>query len=75
MPASTDTVSKTAVRKVLGRGKFTVAAAATAYEVSAPTARKRVQALLDAGVIEQVENAQTGLRGRPAAQFRVLSGK
>jgi predicted ArsR family transcriptional regulator len=76
------TASKTEVRKVLGRGKFATAEFAAAAGVTAPTARKRITALVEAGVIEALPETRknldaegNALRGRPAALFRVGSGK
>lgn len=81
--ASTDSLpTKTAIRKAVGRGAFVVADAAAAFEVTAPTARKRLAALVEAGVIEVLPETRkntaedgTVLRGRPATQYKVASGK
>jgi predicted ArsR family transcriptional regulator len=76
------TPTKTQVRKTIGRGAFTSLDFAAKAEVSRATARKRIAALLDAGVIEQLPDTAKVLdaegkpqRGRPRTQFRVQSGK
>lgn len=68
-------VTKTALRKAVGRGKFTVADLAEAFEVTAPTARKHITRLAEAGKVEHVGKTETGKRGRPADQYKVASGK
>jgi predicted ArsR family transcriptional regulator len=75
-------LTKTQVRKTIGRGKFTSVEAAEALEVSRPTARRTLRALVEAGVIEALDEHQKvtdedgeAQRGRPRQVFRVAKGK
>lgn len=81
-PVLTAEATKTEVRKVLGRGKFATSEFSAAAGVTAPTARKRISALVEAGVIEALPETRknldaegNALRGRPAALYKVASGK
>lgn len=67
--------TKTALRKAVGRGKFTVKDMAAASEVTTVTARKYVTALVEAGKVEHIGKTETGQRGRPADLYKVTSGK
>lgn len=73
--------TKTALRKAVGRGKFTSVDFAAAAEVSKPVARRRLNALVEAGVLvrldetAKVTNKAGDQRGRPRQVFRVASGK
>lgn len=68
-------VTKTAIRKAVGRKPFTVTELATALEVTSVTARKHIARLVDAEKVEPVAIRQTGKRGRPAQEYKVLAGK
>lgn len=68
-------LTKTDVRKAVGRKAFTVRDLAEALEVTAPTARKHVTRLVEAEKVEHIGKTETGQRGRPADLFRVRAGK
>jgi predicted ArsR family transcriptional regulator len=69
--------TKTAIRKQLGRGKFTSADFAQAADVSKPVARRRLAQLVAAGVLvnldetAKVTNVKGDQRGRPRKVYRV----
>jgi len=73
--------TKTALRKAVGRGKFTAADFAAAADISAPAARRRLRNLTEAGVIERTEDVEKvtnkagDQRGRPRHTFKVAKGK
>lgn len=72
---------KTEIRKSVGRGKFTAAALADAQGIQVRTARTKLRALADEGIVEIVDTQKvtddegTPLRGRPRHLFRVTAGK
>lgn len=74
--------TKTAIRKTIGRRKFTSVEFAEAAEVSRPIARRRLRKLVEDGVVEDLgetakvlnENGEPQ-RGRPRRVFRVAAGK
>lgn len=75
-------VTKTELRKTVGRRKFTSVDFADALEVTRPTARQTLRKLVAEGVIEALPETQKVLndegepqRGRPRQVFRVASGK
>jgi predicted ArsR family transcriptional regulator len=73
-------LTKTQVRKQVGRKAFTIPQFAASTGASVSTARRQVLALAEAGGLEivgQVDpQAREGeKRGRPATQFRVVAGK
>lgn len=65
------TIKKTHIRNTLGRGKFTLKEVIETFEVSKPTARKYLVALIESGDVEQVGVVRTGERGQPAKLYRV----
>lgn len=73
-------ITKTQVRKLVGRGKFEIEDFAEATEVSKSTARRRVLSLVDEGILEQVGTAKRtngdgeATRGRPAHLYRLVQG-
>lgn len=73
--------TKTAIRRTVGRGKFTSLEFAEAADVSRPAARRRLAKLVAEGVIvkldetAKVTNVVGDQRGRPRQVFRVASGK
>lgn len=74
-------ITKTELRKAVGRGKFTVADLAEARGVKPRTAGITARDLLGDGVIEKVgtekvltEDGEPS-RGRPRNVFRVAKGK
>jgi predicted ArsR family transcriptional regulator len=74
-------ITKTALRKTVGRGKFTAGDLATAQGTARVTARQKLARLEDAGLVERVgiqkvltEDGEFG-RGRPATLYRVTKGK
>jgi predicted ArsR family transcriptional regulator len=76
------TLTKTAVRKTVSRGKFTRVEFEQALGVTAPTARRQLRALTEAGVIEALDETQKVTnddgepqRGRPRQVYKVASGK
>lgn len=75
-------LSKTQVRKAVGRGKFSAADLASAIDVSAASARRTLRALVSEGVVEPQEDTEKIVgedgephRGRPRHLFKVASGK
>lgn len=75
-------LSKTAIRKSVGRGKFTVGAFAEGTEVSTPTARRRLAELVSEGIVERLDDTEKVLdedgepqRGRPRHLYKVAKGK
>jgi predicted transcriptional regulator len=73
--------TKTALRKSVGKGKFTSVEFAEAAEVTRPTARKQLAKLVDQGIIvkldetSKVTNVKGDQRGRPRHTYKVASGK
>jgi predicted ArsR family transcriptional regulator len=66
--------SANTIRNAVGRGKFTVPAFAEALEISVPSARLRLERLVEEGVVAQVDQVMTGRRGRPQHLFRLVRG-
>lgn len=76
------TATKTDIRKTVSRGKFTRVEFEQAFGVTAPTARRQLRALSEAGVIEPLDETQKVTddegepqRGRPRQVYRVAKGK
>jgi response regulator of citrate/malate metabolism len=74
-------LTKTALRKAVGRGRFTVADLAEAQGTARVTARQKLAKLEAEGLVERVgtrkvttESGEFG-RGRPATIYKVASGK
>lgn len=74
MTALADELTKTAIRKQIGRGKFTLNDFIEEFDVSRSTARRTVNVLLEQGDLEQTGVVRTGNRGRPSHAFRVTTG-
>lgn len=68
-------VSKTVLRKSVGRGKFTVADYADSHGVTRRTALNHLRNAAENGVVEVVGRQETGKRGRPAHLYKVAAGK
>lgn len=68
-------VSKTALRKSVGRGRFTVADYAEAHGTTRRTALNHLRNAAEQGVVEVVGQTETGERGRPARLYKVAAGK
>jgi predicted ArsR family transcriptional regulator len=73
---------KTALRKTVGRGKFTALTLSEAEGISARAARKRLAALVEQGIVERLPETEkvtddegAPQRGRPRAVYRVATGK
>lgn len=69
------TPSKTALRKTVGRGKFTVNDYAERTGVTRRTALNHLQAAAEAEAVEVVGQTSTGKRGRPARVYKVAAGR
>lgn len=73
--------TKTALRKAVGRGKFTSVNFAQSAEVSGPVARRRLARLVEDGTlvrldeVAKVTNKEGDQRGRPRFVYKVASGK
>lgn len=74
--------TKTAIRKSLGRGKFTSVDFAEAAEVSRPAARRRLRNLVESGVLVALDETVKvtdedgkAQRGRPRTAYKVAKGK
>ena len=70
--------TKTAIRRAVGRGKFTNAEFAQAAEVSGAVARRRLASLVADGIVTELDETQPVTdaagepsRGRPRKLFRV----
>lgn len=74
--------TKTAIRKAVGRGKFTSIDFAEAADVSRPVARRRLNGLVESGVITLLDETEkvtdedgNALRGKPRNVYKVAAGK
>lgn len=67
--------SKTALRKTVGKGQFTVADYAEQHGVTRRTALNHLNAAVNDGKVSIVGKVETGKRGRPAHKYKVVSGK
>lgn len=65
--------SKTQVRKVIGRGKFTIGKYAAAQGLSYHAARRAVQRMAAEGTLDNVGTADPEGQGRPATLYRVAA--
>lgn len=75
-------VTKTELRKTVGRGKFTSVELSESFEIGRPAARAKLRALVADGIVEALPETQKVLdaegepqRGRPRQVFRVAKGK
>ena len=68
-------LSKTAIRKAVGRKPFTAPELAEAIEVTGVTARKHIDRLVSEDKLAVVGKRTTGKRGRPATEYKVVAGK
>jgi predicted ArsR family transcriptional regulator len=64
-------LSKTKVRKAVGRKPFAATELAAALDVTPVTARKHVEALVAEGKLSEAGIRKTGKRGRPAKLYKV----
>lgn len=74
--------SRTGIRKAVGQGKFLAKDFAEQYGLTTVGARLRLQALVDAGDVEVLDEKHYNVddegvvrRGRPAFVYRVAKGK
>lgn len=82
MPNVAELPNKTTIRKNVSRGKFTVNDFAEGIGRSTKTARSYLDALVEAGHVERLDETQkvtnedgVPTRGRPAQVFRVTKGR
>lgn len=68
-------LSKTAIRKAVGRKPFTAPELAAALEVTSVTARKHIDRLVEDEKLSIEGKRHTGNRGRPATEYKVVAGK
>lgn len=68
-------LTKTDIRKAVGRGAFTAPELAEALEVTGVTARKHLSRLVEDEKVAVEGKRETGKRGRPATEYRVVKGR